>query len=88
LQTWYELGAVGVILPIAAGTSVFVYIGRLSVRFQPFILAHLTAFLAIAAFSWGMWQSWLMAVTGLAAIYAAIAVNVSAAEERAPETST
>jgi len=56
--------------------------------FQPFILAHLTAFLAIAAFSWGMWQSWLMAVTGLAAIYAAIAVNVSAAEERAPETST
>lgn len=85
LQTWYELGAVGVILLIAAGTSVFGYIGRLSVRLQPFIFAHLTAFLVIAAFSWGMWQSWLMAVTGLAAIYAAFAVNVSAAEARVPE---
>jgi len=85
LQAWYELGAVGVILLIAAGSSVIGYVGRLSQPRQAFMLAHLAAFLVIAAFSWGMWQSWLMAVTGLAAIYAALAVSFWPAEGRAPD---
>jgi len=29
----------------------------------------------MAAFSWGMLQSWLMALTGLAALYAALAAS-------------
>lgn len=81
LQTWYELGAVGVFLLIVAGMSVFGYIGRLSTAIQPFILAQLTAFLVISAFSWGMWQSWFMAIAGLTAMYAALAVNFCRVEE-------
>jgi hypothetical protein len=73
-----------VILLIAAGASMIGYIGRLSTPMQPFILAQLTAFLTIFGFSWGMWQSWLMAVAGLAAMYAALAVSFCRAEEPAP----
>ena len=75
LQTWYELGGVGAVLLAAAGFWVIAGIGYLARRTQPFILAHATAFMVITAFSWGMWQSWLMALTGLAALYAALAVN-------------
>jgi O-antigen ligase len=80
LQTWYELGAAGVILLLAAGSAVIGYIGRLSPATQPFMLAQFAAFFIIAAFSWGMWQSWLLAVMGLAAIYAALAVTFAPAE--------
>jgi O-antigen ligase len=82
LQTWYELGAIGVLLLLAAGCGVIASIGRLSAAAQPFILAHFAAFFAIAALSWGMWQSWLIAATGLAAVYAAMAAR--AAEVQAP----
>ena len=82
LQTWYELGAVGVLLLLAAGCAVIGYIGRLSPATQPFVLAQFAAFFVIAAFSWGMWQSWLIAVTGLAAIYAASAVTFARAGVR------
>jgi O-antigen ligase len=75
LQTWYELGAVGVVLLLAAGCGVIFSIGRLSPGAQPFVLAQFAAFFAIAALSWGMWQSWLMALTGLAGIYAAMAAR-------------
>jgi hypothetical protein len=44
---------------------------------QPFVLAQFAAFFVMAAFSWGMWQSWLMALTGLAALYAALAVSLA-----------
>ena len=73
LQTWYELGAVGAILLLAAGCAVILSIGRLSPAVQPFMLAQFAGFFVMAAFSWGMWQSWLMALPGLAALYAAMA---------------
>ena len=75
LQTWYELGVVGAILLLAAGSAVIGYIGQLARNLQPFMLAEFAAFFAIAATGWGMWQSWLMALTGLAALYAVLAVN-------------
>jgi O-antigen ligase len=75
LQTWYELGAVGVILLLLAGGVVISYIARLPKSVQPFILAQFAAFFVIAAFSWGMWQSWLMASAGLAAVYAALSAR-------------
>jgi hypothetical protein len=34
----------------------------------------------MAAFSWGMWQSWLMALPGLAALYSALAARFAMAE--------
>ncbi len=75
LQTWYELGAVGAILLLAAGCAVILIIGGLPPALQPFMLAQFAGFFATAAFSWGMWQSWLMALTGLAALYGAMAVR-------------
>lgn len=76
LQTWYELGAVGVVLFLAAGSAVISYVGRLPRRTQAFVLAQLAAFFSILAFGWGMWQSWLMALTGLAALYSTLAVSL------------
>jgi hypothetical protein len=35
----------------------------------------------MAAFSWGMWQSWLIALPGLAALYAALAASFARAEQ-------
>ncbi len=79
LQTWYELGAVGAILLLAAGCAVIAYIGGLPPALQPFMLAQFVGFFAMAAFSWGMWQSWLMALSGLAALYGAMAVRFAGA---------
>lgn len=86
LQTWYELGAVGVILFVVMGSAVILSLGRLPRDTQQFALAEVAAFLAIVAFAWGMWQGWLMALTGLAALYVALAVNAYRASQ--PETDT
>ncbi|MEZ0278764.1 O-antigen ligase family protein [Methyloceanibacter sp.] len=73
LQAWYELGAVGAGLLLAAGLGVLWSIARLPAAAQPYVLAQFAAYLVIAAFAWGIWQSWLMAMTGLAPIYAMMA---------------
>lgn len=77
LEVWFELGLVGVILFLAAGWAVNGYIGRLSLTVQPFILAQFAALFVILAVGWGIWQSWLMALPGLVAIYAALAVRTA-----------
>jgi hypothetical protein len=76
LQTWYELGVVGVILFAVTGSAVILSLGAIPLGAQRFALAHVSAFFAIIAFAWGMWQGWLMALTGLSALYVALAVNV------------
>jgi exopolysaccharide production protein ExoQ len=77
LEVWFELGMVGVILLLAAGCAVIGYIGRLSPEAQPYILALFAAYCIVLAFGWGIWQTWLMALPGLAAIYAALATSLS-----------
>ncbi|WP_108682136.1 O-antigen ligase [Methyloceanibacter sp. wino2] len=84
LQTWYELGAVGVILFVVTGSAVILSLGRLPRDTQRFALAQVAAFFAIIAFAWGMWQGWLMALTGLAGLYVVLAVNAYRASR--PET--
>lgn len=91
LQAWYELGAVGAGLLLAAGLGVLWSIARLPAAAQPYIIAQFAAFLVIAAFAWGIWQSWLMALTGLVPIYAAMAARLAAfpvVRERAPGRAT
>ena len=75
LQAWYELGAIGAGLLLAAGLAVLWYIASLTPLAQPYILAQFVAFLVIAAFGWGIWQSWLMALAGLLPVYAAMAAR-------------
>ena len=84
LQTWYELGTVGVILFVVTGSAVILSLGRLPDDTQRFALAQVAAYFAIIAFAWGMWQAWLMALTGLAGLYVALAVSVYRASQ--PET--
>ena len=81
LQIWYELGAIGVMLFMAAGSVVILRIGQLPASTQAYVLAQFAALFPILAFGWGMWQSWLMAVAGLLALYATLAVSVFRASE-------
>lgn len=60
LQTWYELGLIGVLLVLAAGLTIIHWISKRSSHVQPFALATFTTFATIAAFSWGIWQTWYM----------------------------
>jgi O-antigen ligase len=83
LQTWFELGAMGVILIALAGAAVIMRIQVLPIRAQPFAAATFTAFAGIATFAWDMWQSWWMAAVGLAALY--LCVGAASVRERPPE---
>jgi O-antigen ligase len=80
LQTWFELGLIGAILLALAGAAVVLRIAVLPLVAQPFGLATFTAFAAIAAFAWGMWQTWFICAIGLAPLYLRLAA--AAAESR------
>jgi O-antigen ligase len=69
LQTWYELGLVGVILIALGGAVVVLRIPLLSNEAQPFAVAAYTFFMTIAAFAWDMWQTWLICAVALALLY-------------------
>ena len=73
LQSWYELGALGAILIAAAGALTVLRIDLLPLQAQPFAAATFAAFAIIAAFSWGMWQTWFMCAIALVPFYVAIA---------------
>jgi exopolysaccharide production protein ExoQ len=61
LQSWLELGAVGVALLLALGLLLIREAARFSTAVAPFALALTAAALATAATGWGMWQPWLLA---------------------------
>ncbi len=77
LQTWYELGVVGVILIALAGAAVALRMSLLPAEAQPFAAETFVSFWAIAAFGWGMWQTWLMCAVGLMLVYLGIAARAS-----------
>ena len=81
LQTWYELGAVGVILIALAGAVVIFRISLLPIETQPFAAASFAVFMSIAAFSWGMWQTWLMFAVGLSVVYLRTATSAAQPQE-------
>jgi hypothetical protein len=69
IQTWYELGVVGAILIAAAGGIVAARMSLLPTESQPFAAASFTVFLAIAAFAWSMWQTWLVCAVAVSLLY-------------------
>jgi O-antigen ligase len=77
LQTWYELGAVGAILIAFAGAVVIFRISLLPPETQAFATAHFAAFMSIAAFAWGMWQTWLIFAVGLSVVYLRTATSAA-----------
>ena len=92
LQSWYEIGAIGVLLAAIAGALVALRIGLLPVFAQPYGAACFTVVLAIGAFAWSMWQTWFMCAIGLVPILLriaseAVAKGGAALETRAKEDS-
>ncbi len=59
LQVWYELGAIGALLLLAAGLAAVAGIGRLNMALQGPALAHFTLVAAMISTSYGLWQLWL-----------------------------
>ena len=92
LQSWYEIGAIGVLLAAIAGALVALRIGLLPVFAQPYGAACFAVVLAIGAFAWSMWQTWFMCAIGLVPILLrmaseAVAKGRAALETRAKEDS-
>jgi O-antigen ligase len=81
LQVWYELGALGVILIAFAGAVVILRTSLLPPETQAFAAAHAAVFMSIAAFSWGIWQTWLMFAVGLSAVYLRTATRAAHPQE-------
>lgn len=77
LQTWYELGVVGAILIAFAGVAITLRIPLLPSEAQPFAAATFAVFASVEAFSWGIWQAWLMCAVGLLLLYLRIAASAS-----------
>ena len=75
LQTWYELGLIGVILVALAGALLALRISLLPAEAQPFAAASFAAFLATVSASWSMWQAWLICGVGLMLLYLLIAAR-------------
>jgi hypothetical protein len=69
LQALYELGVVGVFLIAFAGASVALAIYSLPSQAVAFVAATFFVCVAIEAFAWSIWQTWLMCAVGLLAIY-------------------
>ncbi|MGI9382294.1 MAG: O-antigen ligase family protein [Methyloligellaceae bacterium] len=79
LQSWFELGAVGVAFLMAAGLLVMHRIARLADPVQPYANALFAAFAIVATFAWGIWQSWLLAGYALTALFLLLADRFVAA---------
>jgi O-antigen ligase len=76
VQTWYELGAVGAVLLAVAGALIVLHSAILPKEAQAFAAATFASFAIIAAFAWGMWQTWWMCAVPLAAIYLLLAAGL------------
>lgn len=75
LQSWFELGAVGAALVMACGVALIFAIGRLPTAVQAHAYATFAVFAIMAAFSWGMWQTWLLAGWGHVIVYSSLAAR-------------
>ncbi len=64
LQTWLELGMVGAVLLTLVGLSLVEAIRALGRASQPYAYATFASAAVVAAFSYGMWQIWFMAMFG------------------------
>lgn len=84
LQVWFELGAIGVVLLMASVLLLFLKSAGLAAKTQPYANAAFTMFATISAFSWGIWQSWLLAAWGMAFVAFCLAAW-SASQRPSPE---
>lgn len=74
MQTWFELGAVGILLLCLFGVGITRAIGKLQRRPMPYALATFAAATTMAASSYGLFQYWFQAMFGLTAVCCCIGV--------------
>ncbi len=68
LQVWFELGALGAALLMAIGIGLLYSIRRMSDQVKPYAYAAFVTACLVAAFGWGLWQTWLLSSYGLSVI--------------------
>lgn len=83
MQAWLELGAIGVVLLLAAGLMLWRAILRLPAPAQPFAMAAFTSAMVIGAFTWGLWQEWYLGLFGLSLALTALGAPFAQAAVRA-----
>lgn len=83
LQTWYELGAIGALILLVSGLAIVARITSTEATTRPFCVATFAVFALAGSSSFGIWQTWLIALEALACI--AIAVSLAAAKSEAAE---
>ena len=82
LQSWFELGAIGVALVMAFGLAVLGRVALLTEESRPHAYALFSVFMVIAGFAWGMWQTWLLAAYALSALYLAVGARATLPERQ------
>ncbi len=75
LQTWYELGAVGAALLLLLGLAFLSRMNALTACAKPYAFATFTVAAILAAFTWGMWQVWYIAMFAFSAMAFLAAAN-------------
>lgn len=60
LQVWLELGAAGAIFLLALGIGLLRAVNRMEQSVKPYAYAAFVSACVVAAFGWGLWQSWLL----------------------------
>jgi O-antigen ligase len=78
LQTWFELGAVGALLLMWTGLTILGRISRLPSSVVPFGFAAFSTAAALLGSSFGIWQTWYIALFGLATILFAVGASAYA----------
>jgi O-antigen ligase len=81
LQTWYELGLIGALLLWAAGIAAIRAIATLPDRTQPTAAALFAVFATEIGLTYDMWQTWFLAVFGVAVVAFAIACRIGSGSD-------
>jgi O-antigen ligase len=68
LQVWFELGAVGALFVLAIGIGMLRAIKSTGETARPYAYAAFAAACIVAAFGWGLWQTWLLSGYALSVI--------------------
>jgi len=76
LQTWFELGLIGVTLLTLLGLAILQAIRALAVPLQRYAYATFVSAAIMAASSYGMWQIWFIAMFGLCAALFALGADL------------
>lgn len=75
LQTWFELGAIGAAILTLFGLAVLARIENFEEKARPFAHAAFAAAMAMAAASYGVWQSWFLALFEMSFIMFTVALR-------------